>query len=157
MMAYRLASELADQIAAIAPVAGAMATETCDPMRPVSVVHFHGTEDQFSPFEGGLGSRSLVHVAHLSVDHSIRSWVLANGCSTEAIRSRVPSRVDDGTLIQSVLYDSGRENSEVLLYIIEGGGHTWPGRPTPLKRLGKSTLNLSASDLMWAFFQRHHR
>src|SRR5581483_1221143 len=44
VMAYRLASELADRIAAIAPVAGPMGTATCKPSRPVSVMHFHGTE-----------------------------------------------------------------------------------------------------------------
>jgi len=155
MMAYRLASELADQISAIDPVAGAMATKTCHPLRPVSVVHFHGTKDQFSPFEGGLGTRNLVNVAHLSVDHSMRSWVQANGCCTEGIEFRVPNRVDAGTLIRSVLYENGKEGSEVLLHLVEGGGHTWPGRRTPLERLGNSTQNISASELMWTFFQRH--
>ena len=33
--AYRLASELSDRIAAIAPVAGPMGTEKCSPKRPV--------------------------------------------------------------------------------------------------------------------------
>jgi hypothetical protein len=29
------------------------------------------------------------------------------------------------------------------------------GRPSPLKSLGKTTLNVSANDLMWTFCQRH--
>src|SRR4051794_7837563 len=45
MMCYRLASELSGRIAAIAPVGGTMATETCRPGRPVPVLHFHGTKD----------------------------------------------------------------------------------------------------------------
>src|SRR5437016_6447484 len=35
MMVYRLASELSDRIAAIAPVSGPMGTRTCHPKRPV--------------------------------------------------------------------------------------------------------------------------
>ena len=55
IMAYRLASELSERIAAIAPVAGPMGTATCSPRRAVSVLHFHGTDDQFAPFNGGRG------------------------------------------------------------------------------------------------------
>jgi polyhydroxybutyrate depolymerase len=55
IMSYRLASELSDRIAAIAPVGGPMGTETCSPKRPVSVIHFHGKDDEFAPFKGGKG------------------------------------------------------------------------------------------------------
>ena len=58
IMCYRLASELSDRIAAIAPVAGTMGTKTCNPKRPVSVMHFHGTDDKFLPFKGGIGTRA---------------------------------------------------------------------------------------------------
>jgi polyhydroxybutyrate depolymerase len=60
IMAYRLASELSDRIAAVAPVAGPMGTATCSPRRPVSVMHFHGTDDQFAPCRraGGRGASS---------------------------------------------------------------------------------------------------
>jgi polyhydroxybutyrate depolymerase len=60
MMAYRLAAELSDRIAAIAPVAGRMATEGCRPRRPVPVLHFHGTTDEFIPFPPGTGSRYVI-------------------------------------------------------------------------------------------------
>jgi polyhydroxybutyrate depolymerase len=53
MLCYRLASELADRIAAIAPVSRTMGTETCSPKRPDSVLHLHGTADEFLPFKGG--------------------------------------------------------------------------------------------------------
>jgi len=54
-MAYKLASELSDRIAAIAPVGGPMGTETCSPRRPVPVIHFHGTNDEFAPFKAVKG------------------------------------------------------------------------------------------------------
>jgi len=56
--------------------------------------------------------------------------------------------------------------AEVLLYVIEGGGHTWPGRlffshfeaprwMRKLSPLGRTTLDIDATDLMWDFFRRH--
>ena len=55
MMCYRLAAELSDRIAAIAPVAGTIAIEESKPKRPVPVIHFHGTKDTFVPFEMAKG------------------------------------------------------------------------------------------------------
>src|SRR5207237_1535521 len=52
MMCYRLASELSDRIAAIAPVSGTIAMETYEPKAPVPVLHIHGTLDSLVPFEG---------------------------------------------------------------------------------------------------------
>src|SRR5208282_2572641 len=46
MMTYRLGCELSDKIAAIAPVAGALSVENCQPTNPVSVIIFHGTADE---------------------------------------------------------------------------------------------------------------
>lgn len=43
----------------------------------------------------------------------------------------------------------------MILFAIEGGGHTWPGRKPLVQRLGKSNRDISANDLMWEFFQRH--
>jgi polyhydroxybutyrate depolymerase len=51
MMCYRLAAELSDRIAAIAPIAGTIAVEESKPTRPVTVIHFHGTGDKIVPFE----------------------------------------------------------------------------------------------------------
>jgi polyhydroxybutyrate depolymerase len=155
MMAYRLASELSDRIAAIAPVGGPMGTETCRPSRPVSVMHFHGTADQFAPFKGGQGEKSVSRINFYSVEHSIRCWVKTNGCKEESLTVREPDKVDDGTHVVRKTYGGGRDGSEVVLVSIEGGGHTWPGRESRLKFLGKSTGNISANDIMWQFFQKH--
>jgi polyhydroxybutyrate depolymerase len=151
IMAYRLASELSDRIAAIAPISGPMGTATCNPGRPVSVIHFHGTQDEFAPFEGGRGKKSVSGTNFYSVDHSIREWVKANGCPEQPVTVRQPDRTRDGTTIVRKIYGPGKEGAEV----IEGGGHTWPGREPPLKLLGKSTRNLSANDALWEFFERH--
>src|SRR5439155_27285679 len=52
MMAYRLAAEMSERIAAVAAVAGTMVCDECKPKRPVPILHFHGTKDSLVPFEG---------------------------------------------------------------------------------------------------------
>jgi polyhydroxybutyrate depolymerase len=155
IMAYRLASELSGRIAAIAPVAGTMGTETCQPQRAVPVLHLHGTQDEYIPFGGGKGSKSITGVHHYSVEHSIRAWVRANGCQEEPRTEKLPDKAKDGTTVTIKTYGGGRDGAEVVLVVIEGGGHTWPGRQPATKVLGRATRNVSANDLMWDFFERH--
>ena len=155
IMAYRLASELSDRIAAIAPVSGPMGTEKCSPQRPVPILHFHGTNDKFAPFEGGKGEKSLSGTDFYSVEHSIRAWVRADGCKEEPVTVELPDKAKDGTKVTRKTYGGGKDGAEVVLVVIEGGGHTWPGMKPPVSFMGKSAMNVSANDLMWDFFQKH--
>jgi polyhydroxybutyrate depolymerase len=155
IMAYRLASELSDRIAAIAPVSGPMGTETCSPKRPVPVIHFHGTNDQFAPFKGGKGERSISGTDFYSVEHSIHAWVKGNGCKEDPVTVELPDTAKDGTKVTRKTYTGGKDGAEVVLITIEGGGHTWPGREPLVRFLGKATKNVSANDEMWEFFQKH--
>ena len=154
IMAYRLASELSDRIAAIAPVAGSMGTEISQPKRPVSVLHFHGTMDEYIPFLGGKGKKSMSGTQFCSVDHSIRAWVKSNGCDENPKIDLLSKHGDEMTVTRKT-YAAGKDGTEVVLVVIEGGGHTWPGMRSPAKILGKSALNISANDLMWEFFEKH--
>lgn len=153
IMVYRLAAELSERIAAIAPVAGPMGTDFANPKRPVSVIHFHGTLDRFAPFAGGKGKFS--NTDFYSVDHSIQTWVKADGCRREPVVTQLPDKFEDGTTVTLKTYDSGKDGAEVILVEIMGGGHTWPGREPPRRNLGRSTRDISANNLMWEFFQRH--
>lgn len=158
MISYRLAAELSDRIAAIAPIAGPMGFEDCSPEHPVSIIHFHGTDDEFAAFEGGSGKRSVSRTDFFSVRHTIDAWVEANGCDAEPVVTDLPDTADDETTVRREVYSSERTGAEVVLYVIEGGGHTWPGRvPRASRFLGPSTRDISANDLMWEFFQRHPR
>ena len=154
MMCYLLASELSDRIAAIAPVGGPMGTEKCHPREPVSIIHFHGEDDQFAPFKGGHGT-GVSGTDFYSVEYSILSWVKANGCPETPEITQLPDKVDDGTAVTRKRYGPGKEGSEVILYAIKGGGHTWPGRESRMDKLGKTTKEISANDLMWEFFKKH--
>ena len=154
MMAYRLAAELSGRIAAIAPVSGTVATEIGQPKRPVSVLHFHGTRDEFIPFTGGRGAKSIFGTNYRPVEDSIRAWVTANGCD-KTPKNDVLAEAGDGLRVTRRTYGAGREGSEVALVVIDGGGHTWPGKKSTAAVLGRSTRNVSANDLMWEFVQKH--
>jgi len=158
ILSYRLAAEMADQIAAIAPVAGTMGTEARNPTRPVPVIHFHGTDDDFCPFQGGRGRKSVSGTDHVSVERTIQAWIAADGCPTEPRLLRLEAgggRPEEVGGVVRKTYGPGRDGAEVVLYKIEGGGHTWPGRHPRLFFLGHSTKIISANDLMWEFFQRY--
>jgi len=150
MMCYKLADELSDRICAIAAIAGQMTMSKINPKRPVSVMHFHGTDDKIVPFEGP--KKGFVFIK--SVEFTIDAWVEANGCPKEPKTVKEPNKVDDGTSVMRKTYGPGKDGAEVVLFIIEHGGHTWPGRPAP-SFIGKATQNISANDLMWEFFERH--
>jgi polyhydroxybutyrate depolymerase len=153
MMCYRLAAELSDRIAAIAPVAGTVASDVDRPRRAVPVMHFHGTADRIVPL-GGPGERSPPFLRFKGVDESVRLWARLNGCPEEPAVAELPDTEDDGTRVTRRLFGPGTDGAEVVLYLIEGGGHTWPGEKSPLALVGKSTADISANDLMWEFFQR---
>lgn len=153
MMCYRLAAELSDRIAAIAPVAGTMAIEVSNPQRPVSVLHFHGTGDRVVPFERTPG-QPRPFIKFQGVAESIATWVKLNQC---AAKPEEETLVDDDRdfKVTRKTYRGGAEDTEVALVTIENGGHTWPGRKPPVGFVGRSTLAISANDLIWEFFQQH--
>lgn len=154
MMCYRLAAELSGRIAAIAPVGGTLAIEQWNPARPVPVMHFHGTADRLVPF-GGPKKNMRKFLAFKSVDETIRLCREANGCAAEPEEVQIPDTVGDGTTVIKSRFTPNNAGAEVVLYTIEGGGHTWPGQPPPNPFLGKSTMNIVANDLIWEFFERH--
>jgi polyhydroxybutyrate depolymerase len=153
MMSYRLAAELSDRIAAIAPVAGTIAIENSRPQRAVPVLHIHGTEDRLVPM-AGPSEKLPARIKFKSVADSIQTWVKLDGCD-EAPANDVLSHAGDELKVTRTTYSGGHDGAEVVLIVVEGGGHTWPGRPTPAKFLGKTARNISADELIWEFFQKH--
>lgn len=154
IMCYRLACELSDRIAAIAPVSGpmAMTSANCLPPRPISIMHFHGTKDESAPYEGGAGRRSVPGQNFQSVEKTIRFWLRQN-----KLADKKPRVIRKGKALGR-FYGPGKDNREVILWSIEGGGHTWPGGKfggLGKRFLGEMTRDISASDLMWIFFKRH--
>jgi len=60
--------------------------------------------------------------------------------------------------VRRLEYSSCAENADVILYTVEGGGHTRPGgKPMPDGFVGRTTREISATSVMWAFFVQHPR
>lgn len=156
MMCYRLAAELSDRIAAIAPVAGTLALERYQPKRKVPVLHIHGTDDPIVPFDGPNG-KLPGFIRFRSVADTMRQCSTANDCAETPNVTKLPDRFDDGTTVECRTYAPRMDGAEVLLYVITGGGHTWPGRERALGQgpIGLTSREISANDLMWEFFARH--
>jgi len=146
IMAYRLACDLSDRIASVAPVAAAMEYPSCDPPRTVSVMHFHGTSDRLNPYEGGQGSTGGLSLN--SVSNTIAFWVQQDECPAQ------PSSETKGSITHDT-YAPCAGDAAVELYTIEGGEHAWPGGEAVTEQIGKPNMEISATDLMWAFFSAH--
>lgn len=156
MFAYRLACDLPGVFAAIAPVAGALPAslaERCGTAAPVSVVAIQGTADPYVPYDGGGAGRRGGAV--LSAEGSADFWARVNGCAAPPNTDPPTDTVTDGTRVRRASWPGCAEQRAVVLYTIEGGGHTWPGGPSAAGRVGRASRELDATGTIWAFFQRH--
>lgn len=155
MLCYKLAAELPGRFAAIAPVAGTMAIEMPAHPRPIPIIHFHGTADAIVTYEGPNDSTAETF-KFKAVDETVRAWAAVDGCPARPQVFDMPDRSADDTSVRRYTYGPGKDGTEVVLYRIEGGGHTWPGSNTFFKGiLGKSTHDIDANELIWEFFSRH--
>jgi polyhydroxybutyrate depolymerase len=88
-MSYEMACTHADQIAAIASLAGATWKDAadCAPAEPVAVLEIHGTADNSVHFNGGtldVGS-GRPRVAYPSADATVATWAKYDGCSNSSV------------------------------------------------------------------------
>ncbi len=158
-MSQRLACELSGTIAAVAVVAATMGealAARCEPTRPVPLLLIHGTKDPLVPWDGGqvtIGAGGRI----LSVAATIQKWVTLNGCAPTATVTLDPEDPTTGTRIRREVYGQCKDGAEVILFAVDGGGHTWPGGPQylPERFIGKTNRTLDASEAIWEFFRRH--
>jgi polyhydroxybutyrate depolymerase len=141
-----LACREPDTFAAFGPVAVELFFPGCGGSTPVAMAAFHGTDDPVVPFEGGpvrcCGGATLG-----SAPDALASWAAHDGCDATFADEHLSSEVTKRTW-------SGCAGGEVVLYIIQGGGHTWPGS-IPVDRLGLTTTQIDASETLWEFFKAH--
>ena len=156
MMSYRLAAEIPDRVAAIAAVAGTLDVPAASIRQPVPILHFHGTADEYVLYEGGHGPKTFSDNDHTSVADTMAAWVKVNGANPSPKEELLPDTSDDGMRVRRYTYATKTDPQNIVLYKIEGGGHTWPGRPAKIERmLGPATTDISANDILWLFFQTH--
>jgi len=161
MMSHRLACELTERFAAVAPVIAAIPEELepdCTPAGPISVLMINGQDDWLVPWEGGavMGRDDWGRI--LSVEDTVTSWVAHNGCSPEPVVTWEPDRAPrDGTRVWRDDYGEGPGGGVVVFYGVEGGGHTWPGGPAYQAEvlLGTVSRDMDASAVIWEFFAAH--
>lgn len=160
-----LAARLSGKIAAVATITGTMPPPVAKdfaPEKPVSVAVLNGTEDPLVPYGGGdvggemLASRGKV----LSTDETVRKWVERNHCAAAATVEKLPDRdKEDGCTAERHTWSGGAGGTEVVLYKIAGGGHTWPGgaQYLPERRIGRVCRDFDGSEAIWSFFAAHPR
>ena len=162
IMTYRIGAELSDIFAAIAPVAaqiGGQASEEekiwliPEPDNPVSVIAFNGMNDTRVPYDGGRPLDDNVNVySWMSTNDSVSFWVNQTGCNN------TPERYvsDSGNIILDT-YSNGTNNTEVKLVTILDGNHSWPGGKKGWDNGPEPTKEISATDMMWDFFEKHSK
>ena len=149
MMSYKIACELPDKIAAIAPVAGALNC-SCNPGYPVSVIIFHGTEDRHVPYNGGIGEKAREKRIDKPVSYAVDFWAKNNNCMSASTKEEFGS-------ITHEAYGSCKAGSAVELYTVKGQGHAWPGGKQGMRNgnVDEPTQEISATDIIWEFFKKH--
>ncbi|MCU1357000.1 MAG: poly(3-hydroxybutyrate) depolymerase [Acidimicrobiales bacterium] len=172
-----LACTDSERFAAVAPVAGIRDVPGCKPKRPVPVIAFHGTADEFVVYKGGIGSgakklpavdskqsgetmgeadpKSATDILPGDINDTVpeilATWSKRNGCTGKETVSKVSSDVD-------LLHETCPAGDEAELYRVTGGGHAWPGSvvgATLDSVTGHTTTSVDATKLMWAFFEAH--
>jgi polyhydroxybutyrate depolymerase len=157
---HYLAAQRAHVFAAIAPVSGPIAVPFSawfHPEFPVSVLEIHGTSDPIVPYTGGKitddGGETL------GAEATVELWARTDRCRRDAAEMPVSARrARDDCYPQGFAWTQGRDGTEVVLYRIIGGGHTWPGSQVGLLSgffLGRVCMNLDASEVIWNFFWDH--
>jgi polyhydroxybutyrate depolymerase len=142
-MSHRIACELSDLVAAIAPVSGVLGipAASCTPKRAVSIMDFHGMSDTTVPYNGDPSS------GWPSVPDTIAAWAQRDSCT-----DTTPTQTYNNGDVTCATYSHCAAGAEVTLCTVSDGGHAWPGSPFPLPG---TTQNISATDAMWTFFQAH--
>lgn len=166
-MAHVLACEMADRIAAIAPVAVGnqhASLESCNPQRPVPVLQIHGDADPYWPYLGGdvlciLTMQAMVGIpasaAVVTQPSTVGGWLTRNGCGSTSTTQYLPDLVAGDGVVRTDSYPSCNAGADVVLYTIEGGGHTWPGGFSPSAAAGTVNRDINASEVILDFFAAH--
>jgi polyhydroxybutyrate depolymerase len=150
-MSSYLACRLSDRVSAVGAVAGISFPRHCSGSRSVPVIAFHGTGDKTVPFEGGEVWPLMSEVMGLEgqpVEDTVAAWADQNECEGGPAMEVASPR------IRRALYEGCSDGAHVEFYEVRGGGHTWPGG-VDVPRLGFTTHEIDATDLIWHFFEGH--
>jgi polyhydroxybutyrate depolymerase len=151
-MAFVLSCTLSDRIAAVGMVAAAYSLpwSWCTDPLPVPMIAFHGTSDALTPYHGGRSPVFPDSLVLPSIPTWTSNWARRNQCGSNPVESVV------ATDVTRLEYTSCADDAAVVLYTVQGGGHTWPGgKPMPEELAGFTSNGVDATSRMWAFFREH--
>ncbi len=163
LMALRLAIELSGEITAVASIASSMPDKSkCGkPVKPISILFMNGTDDNHLPYTGGTISNppkpSFGSVS--SVEASINMWISVNKTDTIPTVYTFPDiDKNDGGNVIKYSYSNGENGTEVVLYKINGGGHSAPSIEEQYSSLFEKYFNKQNHDIemtteVWKFFK----
>ena len=157
-MSIRLALDMSDRIAAVAPVTANLQKELDHkkPSRPIPILFMNGTDDPLVPYDGGFvdvfGKKRGEILSTYDSAVAFGTW---NGCTEEREAVTLPDWAKrDGTRVH-VHSGKGCE-APVVVYRIEGGGHTWPGgvQYLPKAVVGRVSRDIDGAKHIFAFFAK---
>ncbi len=146
-MTTALACAMGDRFAAFGAVTVTFYRAGCGGSRPIAIMAFAGTADPVVPFNGGRVNCCGGATIRASRD-AMADWAAHDDCDASFTQTRLASEIQRRT------WSGCDAGGAVVYYIIDGGGHTWPGA-IPVARLGKTTNQINASETLWNFFERH--
>ena len=158
MFANFVALKLSGRIAAIAPVAGGIASELAGdfhPSAPVSVLMINGRDDPLVPYGGGAVAKTRGSI--VSTERALQLWLDADGLRGEPQVRQVAAAANNDCNEQWQTWSNGRDGTAVTLVALAGGGHTWPGGQPYLPKaiVGAVCPELDATRVIWDFFRQH--
>lgn len=155
---YFLACQFPGRIRAIAPVTmplPAFMEDDCRAGPPVGVAIINGTDDPLVPFDGGqIRVFDKERGAVLSTAETMTLWLRRNGCLAQpSDQTRIDTHDDGMAVVRTRWMDC--KGAPVVLFRVEGGGHTWPsGRQyLPAFLVGPVNRDIDAAAEIWAFFR----
>jgi len=106
--------------------------------------------DKLAPYKGGNSPIAPFPFA------DVQAWTARlaqrNKCSGSTVESRI------ATHVRRLAYADCSENADVVLYTLDGGGHTWPGGKHLAEWIAGPTIDdINATKVMWEFFAEHPR
>ncbi|MBT8305724.1 MAG: prolyl oligopeptidase family serine peptidase [Maribacter sp.] len=127
----------------------------CTPENPVAVMVMNGTDDPLVPYDGGqIKVFRKTRGEIVSTDEIMDFWKEKNGCLLKKDTVELPDKDADGTTVSIEEYTNCEDQGALVLYRINGGGHTWPGGKQYLgeRLIGKTNRDIVACDVIWDFF-----
>lgn len=162
-MTYRMACSAGDTFAAFAAVGGNMYTELgplCRRSDPTAILIMNGTADPSVPYNGVLVPSSDPVGDPTRISYGVLDTVSAlarrNGCGASGTTTTFAERGESpGTSVTRFEARDCDPGADLVLYAINGGGHTWPGHPRLAPELGATNMDMDAGEVIWDFFSEH--